>query len=40
MAHAEHAAPAPAILQEVKPAVLPRAVMVANNRSFSCIFLR
>ena len=37
MAHSEHAATAPAILQEVKPAVLPRAVMVANNRSFSWI---
>jgi molybdopterin-containing oxidoreductase family membrane subunit len=36
-AHAEHAADAPAILQEVKPANLPRAVLVANNRSFSWI---
>ena len=45
MAHAEHGttAPAlslsngPAILQEVRPAVIPRAVLVSNGRSFSWI---
>jgi molybdopterin-containing oxidoreductase family membrane subunit len=38
MAHAHHADTAtPAILQEVKPASLPRAILVANNRSFSWI---
>ena len=37
MAHAEHAVATPAILNEVKPAVLPRAVLVENNRSFSWI---
>ena len=38
MAHAaDHAADGPAILREVKPAVLPRAVLVENNRSFSWI---
>ena len=31
MAHAEHVADAPAILQEVNPAVLPRAVLVAPH---------
>ena len=34
---ADHAAPAPAILSEVKPAILPRAILVDNNRSFSWI---
>ena len=38
MAHAaDHAVAAPAILKEVKPAVLPRAVLVENHRSFSWI---
>jgi molybdopterin-containing oxidoreductase family membrane subunit len=38
MAHvAENTATRAAILQEVKPAVLPRAVLVENNRSFSWI---
>ena len=36
MAHVEQAA-LPAILGEVKPAVLPRATLVAHNRSFSWI---
>ena len=36
MAHADQAA-LPAILAEVKPAVLPRAVLVSNHRSFSWI---
>ena len=38
MAHAaEHTADAHPILREVKPAVLPRAVLVENNRSFAWI---
>src|SRR5688572_31007721 len=38
MAHAaDHGAGAPAILRDVKPAVLPRAVLVEHNRSFSWI---
>ena len=38
MAHANHAdTAAPAILQEVKPALLPRAILISNNRSFSWI---
>ena len=38
MAHAaESNYPAPAILKEVKPAVLPRAVLVENNRSFGWV---
>src|ERR1043166_10227888 len=38
MAHvAEHGADAPAILGEVKPAVVPRAVLVEHNRSLSWI---
>ncbi|PTY06609.1 hydrogenase [Opitutaceae bacterium EW11] len=39
MAHVAQsgAGTAPAILDEVKPAVLPRAVLVSNNRSFSWI---
>lgn len=38
MAHAaESNYPAPAILQEVKPAVLPRATLVENNRSFGWV---
>jgi len=37
MAHAEHAVAGPAILNEVKPAVLSRPILVANNRSFSWI---
>ena len=38
MAHsADHSADAPAILSEVKPASLPRAILVENNRSFSWI---
>ena len=38
MAHvAEHTSARAAILQEVNPAVMPRAVLVQNNRSFSWI---
>jgi len=37
MSHAEHSFATPAILQEVKPAVLPRATLVEHNRSFSWI---
>ncbi|HVU24444.1 MAG TPA: NrfD/PsrC family molybdoenzyme membrane anchor subunit [Opitutus sp.] len=37
MAHAEHAAAAPAILREVKPADLARRPLVLNNRSFAWI---
>src|ERR1700712_4579211 len=38
MAHVAHqAAAAPAILAEVKPAILPRPILVENNRSFSWI---
>jgi len=37
MAHADHAIAAPAILNEVNPAVLPRPILVENNRSFSWI---
>ncbi|MBP7143433.1 MAG: polysulfide reductase NrfD [Opitutaceae bacterium] len=38
MAHAaESNYPTPAILQEVKPAVLPRATLVENNRSFGWV---
>src|SRR3954467_3136411 len=38
MAHAaDHAATAPAILKEVRPAILPRATLVANARSLSWI---
>src|SRR5262249_48116008 len=37
MSHGEHAADAPAILSEIKPAHLPRAVLVEHNRSFSWI---
>jgi molybdopterin-containing oxidoreductase family membrane subunit len=38
MGHAaDHAATAPAILKEVRPAELPRAILVENNRSFSWI---
>ena len=37
MAHAEHAVAGPAILNEVKPAALPRAVLVEHHRSFSWI---
>jgi len=33
----EAAVAVPAILAEVKPAVLPRAVLVENNRSFAWI---
>jgi molybdopterin-containing oxidoreductase family membrane subunit len=35
--HAAPDAPAPAILAEVKPAVLPRAALVGNNRGFAWI---
>ena len=35
MAHADSKAAAHPLLQEVKPAVLPRAVLVENDRSFS-----
>ena len=37
MSHASDALQRPAILDEVKPAHLPRAVLVENNRSFSWI---
>lgn len=37
MAHVDNAAAAPAILKEVKPAHLPRAVLVEHGRSFSWI---
>ena len=37
MAHADSSVPAPAILAEVKPAVLPRPVLVEHNRSFAWI---
>ena len=40
MAHADPTtavAEVPAILEEVKPTVLPRAVLVENNRSFAWI---
>lgn len=37
MAHAETNVASPAILSEVKPAELPRAVLVENNRSFSWV---
>jgi molybdopterin-containing oxidoreductase family membrane subunit len=37
MAHVESSVPAPAILQEVNPAVFPRAILVENNRSFAWI---
>ena len=37
MSHAEHTLAAPAILAEVKPAVLPRATLVENGRSFAWI---
>ncbi|MBE7537237.1 MAG: polysulfide reductase NrfD [Opitutaceae bacterium] len=33
----ESSYPAPAILQEVKPAILPRATLVENNRSFGWV---
>jgi molybdopterin-containing oxidoreductase family membrane subunit len=37
MVHTEHTVAAPAILQEVRPAVLPRPVLVANHRDFAWI---
>ena len=37
MSHAHSAVAAPAILKEVKPAVLPRAVLVEHGRSFTWI---
>jgi len=37
MAHAEHSSAAHPLLQEVRPAELPRAVLVENNRSFNWI---
>ena len=37
MAHANHDHAAPAILAEVKPASLPRATLVENNRSFNWV---
>jgi molybdopterin-containing oxidoreductase family membrane subunit len=37
MTHAEQTAVAPAILQEVKPAELPRPVLIANHRDFGWI---
>ena len=37
MAHAEHSAATNPLLQEVRPAELPRAVLVENGRSFNWI---
>ena len=37
MAQAENAVPLPAVLQEVKPAVLPRPLLVENGRDFHWI---
>ncbi len=37
MEHAEQSVAAPAILQEVKPAALPRPVLIANHRDFGWI---
>ena len=37
MSHAHTADAAPAILKEVQPASLPRAILVENNRSFSWV---